>query len=201
MKLLRSFKKPVIVILVLSSFAFGVSSAFAYSKWMAGGFNPYPTTVRPLSTFGAASKTAMVNAAAQWNSILSGGLVSMGSDTSNTTYPNDNNINEVTKGVRGSSGYLMETNATTWALEWNGIWWWGVLYEADIDVNLSYQWATDGQSAYYDIGNSFTHELGHLLGLDHSTVTGASMVSGSSPGTIYKRDIAQDDIDGIIDIY
>jgi hypothetical protein len=202
MVILKKFKKTVVVSIVLSSFVFGAGSAFAYNIWYGGGFGPHPTstTVRPLSTFDSASKTAFINAASQWSNAGAGNLVSIGSDTSNTSYPNDNNQNEVTKGARGSNDYLMQCNATSTSLVWNGLYWSNTIFEADIDVNTSYAWG-NGSATLYDIGQVFTHELGHLLGLDHSNVSGATMWSGSAPGETYKRSIEQDDIDGILNIY
>jgi len=199
--LLRKFKKTLVVILVFSSFVFGASSAFAYEIWYGGGFRPHPTTVRPYSTFDSASKTAMQNAASQWNGAGANTLVTIGSDTSNTAYPNDNDINEVTKGTRGTNTYLMETNATSTGWEWNGVWYSHVIYEADIDVNISHPWGNGSSTSFYDVGQVFTHELGHLLGLDHSDVTGATMISGSAKGETYKRSIEDDDKYGILDIY
>jgi len=205
----RKLSKHILVVLfVLFSFILGTTSAYAYEIWYSGGFRPHPLSgsaivVRPLSTFDAASITVMGKAAAEWNGAGAGKLISIGSTTTNTQYPNDNDINEVTKGDRGTNKYLMQTYATTTGWEWAGLWLVHAIYEADIDVNTSHAWSNspNGNSTTYDVWNAFTHELGHLLGLDHSTVTGASMVSGSSVGTIYKRDIHQDDIDGIKDLY
>ncbi|WP_307589884.1 matrixin family metalloprotease [Paenibacillus wynnii] len=206
--LLKKIRKPLFSLLILSSFAIGASSTYAYKIWYSGGYRPYPVSgspivVHPYSTFDTESITAMNNGAAQWNSAGAGTLLNIGSTTTNTSYPNDNDLNQVTKGARGTDQYLMQTHVTSSGYEWVGAWYVNAIYEADIDVNISHPWsnAVSGNSNYYDVGNSFTHELGHLLGLDHSGVSGATMWSGSSPGTIYKRDIAQDDIDGIKDLY
>jgi hypothetical protein len=203
------FRKNVFVFLfVISGFLLGTTSAYAYEIWYSGGFRPHPSSngaiiVRPLNTFDASSITAMKNAAKEWNGAGAGTLISIGSTTSNTQYPNDNDKNEVTKGNRGTNKYLMQTTATTTGWEWVGLWPVHAIYEADIDVNTSHPWSNtpNGNSTTYDVWNVFTHELGHLLGLDHSNVTGATMISGSSLGTIYKRDIHEDDIKGIKDLY
>lgn len=204
MVILTKFKKTIVVCTSLASVVFGASSAFAYNVWYGGGFGPHPThaVVHPLSTLDSASKTAMNNAASQWNSAGAGSsLVTIGSDTNQSTYWNDNDLNEVTKGQRGtSSSYLMECRAVTTSLVWNGIGWSNTIFEADIDINTSYAWG-NGSASLYDIGQVFTHELGHLLGLDHSSVTGATMISGSAPGETYKRTIEADDINGILYIY
>jgi hypothetical protein len=52
-----------------------------------------------------------------------------------------------------------------------------------------------------DIRNTITHEAGHFIGLDHSNLQDATMFAVASEGEIVKRDLAQDDIDGICVIY
>lgn len=51
-----------------------------------------------------------------------------------------------------------------------------------------------------DLESVAVHEIGHLLGLDHSSDSNAVMYSKIPPGTV-KRDLAQDDIDGIHALY
>jgi hypothetical protein len=66
----------------------------------------------------------------------------------------------------------------------------------DIQFNTSQTFNTNG--AAYDLFTVATHEIGHALGLGHSTVQGAVMY-GSYNGT--KRGLATDDISGIRAIY
>lgn len=202
--LFLKFKKTIVTILVVLSFTIGASTSFAYTIWYEGGFRPTPTVVHPLSTFDSSSKTAMTNAAAQWNNAGAGTLVTIGSNTSNNTYPNKNSKNEVSKGYRGTNEYLMQANPTTTSWVWTGdsnTWYSHTLNEVDIDVNISYAWGNNGSSNLYDVGQVFTHELGHLLGLHHSNVSGATMWSGSAPGETYKRTIEADDKQGILHLY
>ena len=60
-----------------------------------------------------------------------------------------------------------------------------------------------GQPAcgYMDLQNTLTHEIGHLIGLAHSPVPGATMNATTQPGEIQKRDLAQDDIDAVCSVY
>lgn len=52
-----------------------------------------------------------------------------------------------------------------------------------------------------DLQNTATHEIGHLLGLDHTPVENATMYRSAPLGQTSKRSLARDDVEGLCAIY
>jgi predicted Zn-dependent protease len=72
--------------------------------------------------------------------------------------------------------------------------------DADIYTNQSFNYTssreTDGCSGEYDIDGIMTHEVGHVIGLGHSTVAGATMYPSVAACDFNPRSLATDDING-----
>src|SRR5690242_16749812 len=91
----------------------------------------------------------------------------------------------------------------------------GSIAEADVSINpepraedgTQLQFSTDGTPGTYDLEATFTHEIGHLLGLDHSAVLGSTMQSRQAyNGTfglpaVTERTLSEDDRQKIRSLY
>lgn len=80
----------------------------------------------------------------------------------------------------------------------------GEILDADIEVNgfnFSFSVSDIAPRTRFDLRNTLTHEVGHLLGFDHTPVTEATMFASAPPGETSKRDLHPDDIDGLCDVY
>jgi MYXO-CTERM domain-containing protein len=59
----------------------------------------------------------------------------------------------------------------------------------------------DADCAYMDLQSVITHEAGHVLGLNHTSVRTATMFASAGLGETIKRTLAPDDVDGICSVY
>lgn len=54
---------------------------------------------------------------------------------------------------------------------------------------------------WIDVGNTVTHEVGHIVGLDHAPDPDVTMAPTAAPGELSKRQLHPDDIAGVCAIY
>lgn len=71
------------------------------------------------------------------------------------------------------------------------------IYDADVYTNTAYQYYSSresGCSSEFDINSIMTHEVGHVIGIGHSSVSGATMYPSISACNTAPRTLASDDI-------
>src|SRR5436309_7499937 len=76
-----------------------------------------------------------------------------------------------------------------------------VFDESDIAFNPATDFSTSGENNKFDIQSVLTHEIGHLLGLDHSALVSSVMVPFGVLSQLDQRTLAYDDVAGIMEIY
>ncbi len=88
------------------------------------------------------------------------------------------------------------TIASTWT--WSSG---GVASESDAAYNTDFAWSSSGQSGRMDLQNIATHELGHTVGMGHSSTASnnscLTMYPSGSLGETQKRTLGDGDINGI----
>jgi hypothetical protein len=79
----------------------------------------------------------------------------------------------------------------------------GDIYDVDIEINGLQPLSTSDEVdvGSYDLQSIVTHEAGHFLGLAHSLDPDATMWAQYSMGTASFRDLSDDDIAGICNVY
>jgi hypothetical protein len=78
----------------------------------------------------------------------------------------------------------------------------GEIYDADVELNATVPDLVTSDPAHgVDLGSILTHEVGHFLGLAHSEDPGAVMRPYYTPVIDNLRELREDDVAGICEIY
>jgi hypothetical protein len=87
-----------------------------------------------------------------------------------------------------------------------------ILLESDVMLSNALQWSTNpgatgdcgGETGKYDVQNTITHEVGHMVGLRDLTATSQNaqtMYSGAASRELFKRTLSSGDLAGLHYLY
>jgi predicted Zn-dependent protease len=116
------------------------------------------------------------------------------------------------KAVRGQAPATIELNSngkictgSCLAATLTGYYTGNTIYDADVYTNQRYSYTSsrenDGCSGEYDIDGIMVHEVGHVIGLGHSNVAGATMYPTVSACNFNNRTLEADDLAAQNDLY
>jgi len=77
----------------------------------------------------------------------------------------------------------------------------GAIVQYDIYINATVPWSTTGADDAFDLRAAVTHEVGHVLGLGHSEVAGATMFAKHEHADLHRRELHDDDVEAARYLY
>ncbi len=193
----RFFTVCLIMVLGLITSFPGISSN-AYALFDDGRWLGTEIRYLPHEDFGAATISQMNEALYTWNAAMGEGYLGRYPDQ---THPDDyiyelpDGENKVYRVSWGQIGVVARNY--THADNYNK----NMIYESDININMSYTWANSAQPGKYDFWSAFLHEAGHTVGIaDNQGVPDSVMYYKLNPNTS-KRSLHADDRAALQAIY
>lgn len=71
----------------------------------------------------------------------------------------------------------------------------------DIRINATVPWSTTGAPAAFDLQAAVAHEVGHVLGLEHSETADATMYASHAMGEDWRQRLHEDDREAVRFLY
>ncbi len=141
---------------------------------------------------------AIQNAFNTWQAVPSASITFRYAGTTGTRKPAYDGVNNIiTKNKVSGSDVVGQTYIYYTVDE-------GVILDADIVLNSSYPWSTDGAPGKMDVQNAATHEIGHFCCLDdlYSDADKEKTMYGYIDyGETKKRTLDPDDMAGLASVY
>ncbi|MCT4618799.1 MAG: hypothetical protein N4A62_05370 [Marinisporobacter sp.] len=120
-------------------------------------------TFKVQNTFGSTTKSQIVDAMMEWNNVIPKQFLYKSSVETTSTWPADDGVKTITKNYYGVDSFIGNTSVYYSSID-------GLAVSADVMVNISHPFANSAQYGKHDVQSVITHELGHVLAVDHTFV-------------------------------
>ncbi|MBI1849613.1 MAG: matrixin family metalloprotease, partial [Planctomycetes bacterium] len=190
------------LLLATPAFAYGTEGA----TWAGGRatFRVNPNFTDPSTGDAAAQVRAIVAASMAWTL---DGAAGFGFDFEGTTDRAEVNLDDGVNSVfyvnQPSSEGALALTFYSYSRSTGRMRGFDVVFFGSSAAGGDFVWSTQTPTpgSNYDVQDTATHELGHALGLAHSTVSGATMSPTAAPGATWARTLEADDRAGIQFLY
>lgn len=182
-----------IALVLVSILSVGSISVSAYSTLTGKGIQQRPLTFYAVSGTDSLYTSSLQSCMSTWNNAGYGTMFRYGgtkNKLANALADGTSTFYTITLSKTG----VYAVTTTHYNISTNYI------QEVDMSLNTAYNYSSiivDG----VDLASVLTHELGHALGLDHSSNTEATMYHSYSNGETKKRSLHTDDLNGLAYLY